>query len=145
MLQFKKLEVHKDDTVIFPAIDLLVKPRSIVAIHSHVTIREQLIKMLTFTTIDYVGEIIVNDHPLTRKTKDMLQLFRLKEHFYDRLTVKETIQFMIDMTSKQITAEHLIKKVRLEINMNTRISQLTFSEQKRLQLAIVLLFEWEER
>lgn len=48
---------------------------------------------------------------------------------------------MINMTNKQTTAEHLIKKVHLEINMNTKVSRLTFSEQKRLQLAIMLLFD----
>lgn len=87
MLQFKNVKIKIDDTVIFPAINLLMQPKSIVAIHSNVTIREQLMEILTGKTIEYVGEIIVNNQLLTKKTKSMLQLFRLRERFYDRLTV----------------------------------------------------------
>lgn len=141
MLQFKEVEAKQHDTVIFPAINLVMQAQSIVAIHSNVTIREQLIKMLQSETKDYNGDIIINEHLLSTQSKNELKIFRLHEGLYDQLTVQDTIQFMKRMTNNQTPIEQIIKNVGLEIHLSVKNYQLTFSKKKRLQLAILLLFD----
>lgn len=140
MLQMKAVAINKNDTVIFPEVNISMHSNSIVAIHSDVTIREVLMELLTGKLTNYSGEILINKQLISKKMNDMVHLFRLEEQFYDRLTVKETLHFMLKMTDKQIAINDLVKKVKLEVNLNVKIYQLTYSEKKRLQLAIILLF-----
>lgn len=141
MLQFKKVEKKQHDTVIFPPIDLVIPSNSITSIHSNVTIREQLLQILTIRTKDYHGDILINDQQLSPTNQNQLIIFRLYENFYERLTVKETIQFMNRMVHQQIPIEQVVKNASLEINVNTKTSQLSFSQKKRLQLGLLLFFD----
>lgn len=143
MIQFQDVEKRMHDMVIIPSFQLTMKATEVHAIYSNVNIREQLIALLSLQSYPSHGEILLKDQPLTRKNKDLIQLFSIHDVLYEKLKVKEILHFINQMQEKGKDLASIISFVSLDEKIHTRIEALTYSERKRVQLACFILQEAE--
>ncbi|MBE1555218.1 LytTR family transcriptional regulator DNA-binding domain-containing protein [Sporosarcina limicola] len=137
-LQFINAEKRINDTLLFPSFDLSVQAGNVVAIHSSVNVREQLLDLLLGKTLLSNGEIRIAGSNIISNRRDIGFLF-LDGGLYDRLTVEETLTFFKRLHSSSDRIEDIIRTVQLESKRKVKTSRLSYSEKKRVQFACLLL------
>ena len=65
----------------------------------------------------------------------------MDEALYDRLTPREYLSFFKNLYNVDIEIDSLIQKVSLTEKVRTKITKLSYSEKKRLQLARAILHQ----
>ena len=141
MIQFQNVEKRMHDMIIIPSFQLTMKATEVHAIYSNVNIREQLIALLSLQSYPSQGEILLTEVPLTKKNKHEIQFFSIHDLLYEKLTVKEMLQFINRMQTNESDIASIISFVSLDEKIHTRIEDLTYSERKRVQLACFMLQE----
>lgn len=141
MIQFQDVEKRMHDMIIIPSFQLTMKPNEVYAIYSNVNIREQLMSLLSLQSYPSHGEILLKEELLTKQNKQSIQFFSIHDVLYEKLTVKEMLQFINRMQTNEKDIASLISFVSLDEKIHTRIEHLTYSERKRTQLACFMLQE----
>lgn len=137
-LSFKNAEKRINDALIFSAFNLTVNPGNIVAIQSSVNVREQLLNLFLKKTALTSGELMLNDIGISSSKQQIGFLF-LNEGLYERLTVQEMLSFIKDLYQSSKSLDKTINAVQLDEKKKVRISSLSYSEKKRVQLALLLI------
>ena len=137
-LTFIDAEKHQNDALIFPAFSLTLTAGEVLAVYSNVNIREQLIKLLLEKSSLSQGEIQLAGQSLASKSVEMGFLF-LSEGVYERLSVMENLDFFKNLYGAEEKVEETIRKVQLESKKKVKVGKLSYSEQRRIQFAALLL------
>ncbi|MEK3936097.1 LytTR family transcriptional regulator DNA-binding domain-containing protein [Sporosarcina sp. FSL W7-1349] len=137
VLQFKEAEKRIHDMLVFPAFNLSVEEGQVIALHSSVNVREQLIALLLGNMKLSQGEIRINGGNPGRN-QDIGFLF-LQTGLYERLTIEETLQFTKRLHSSTESIQAILQAVHLEEKRKVKIRQLSYSETKRVQFACLLV------
>ncbi|MGI2329022.1 LytTR family transcriptional regulator DNA-binding domain-containing protein [Planococcus sp. YIM B11945] len=138
VLQFTDAEKQHSDTVIFPRFNLAVNRSDIIAIHSNVNVRQQLMALLLGDSALSSGEISLNEKVL-RKNGSGLGLLFLENGCYERLNVEETLRFYSNLYHSPIPIQDVLQWAQLTDRRKVKAGKLSYSEKKRLQFACVLL------
>ncbi|QQZ09653.1 LytTR family transcriptional regulator DNA-binding domain-containing protein [Heyndrickxia vini] len=142
LLQIKQIEKSKGNTIVFPKIDLDIHKEEIVAIQCNHEVGKQLIMMIIGETPISNGEVLLEGLPINHHFKSLsnrVGLFLLDEAMYERLTPKEYLNFYKRLYDVDEEINSLLQKVGLIEKVKSKISKLTYSEKKRLQLARAIL------
>ncbi|WP_338653653.1 MULTISPECIES: LytTR family transcriptional regulator DNA-binding domain-containing protein [Sporosarcina] len=138
-LQFTGVEKRLNDSLIFPEFNLHSGSNQVTAIYSSLNVRNTLLQMLTKEIPILNGEIYINDVEISKVTLSDIGFSFLNEGLYERLTVAEQINFYRKLYSADISTATILRKVHLEEKRNVRIKKLSYSEQRRIQFAKLLI------
>ncbi len=152
VLKIRDLEKHEEHTLVFSAFSLEVSEGEVVAIHTSTNVRTALIKMLIGSMPISSGEICINEKSLKLSKREyfaQLGFLFLDEGQYERLSVRENFSFFKKLHNSKLSIEEAMRIVQLEAKKNERVSKLTYSEKKRIQMGRLLfqnpsLFIFEE-
>ncbi|QUG41161.1 LytTR family transcriptional regulator DNA-binding domain-containing protein [Psychrobacillus sp. INOP01] len=131
-LKFIQAEKQMNDAILFPEFNLTINESEIVALCTNVNVREQLL----FTLL---GKIKLSKGNIEYNPKQKLGFYFLREGEYERLTVKESLQFFHRIHQSDQSIEEVLQIVQLDALKNKKIKELTYSEKKRVQLAHLLI------
>lgn len=137
-LQFINAEKRIHDSIIFPSFDLSIDVGKIVAVHSSVNVREQLIELLLEKSKLSDGEIRVGDGGIS-ENKSKIGFFFLHDGLYERLSVEEMIRFTRRLYLSTEPIDDVIQIAQLDAKRRVKIKNLSYSERKRVQLALLLI------
>ncbi|MGG0668867.1 LytTR family transcriptional regulator DNA-binding domain-containing protein [Sporosarcina koreensis] len=137
-LQFINAEKRIHDSVIFPSFDLSIDLGKIVAVHSSVNVREQLIELLLERSKLSNGEIRIGESGIS-ENKSKIGFFFLQDGLYERLSVEEMIRFTRRLYLSTESIEDVIQVAQLDAKRRVKIKNLSYSERKRVQLALLLI------
>lgn len=137
-LSFNNAEKRINDVLIFPSFSLTMNPGNIVAIQSTVNVREQLLNLLLRKTALSSGEVMINDIDISCSKQQIGFLF-LNEGLYERLTIQEMLSFTKKLYQSTKSVDETIHAVQLDEKKKEKITNLSYSEKKRVQLASLLI------
>lgn len=137
-LAFINAEKHQNDTVIFPSFNLEVKSGTVVALYSNLNIRKQQIDLMLGKAYLSSGDIHIAGKPVIGKMPEIGFLL-LEQGLYERLSIDETLQFYKRLYNSAQPASDVLQKLQLEPKRGVKVRSLSYSEQKRLQLACLLI------
>ena len=138
-LQFSSVEKRLNDSLIFPEFNLHSASHQVTAIYSSLNVRNTLLQMLTKEIPILNGEIYINDVEISKVNIPDIGFSLLNEGQYERLTIAELLSFYRKLYSADISTTAILRKVHLEEKRNIRINKLSYSEQKRIQFAKLLI------
>ncbi len=134
---FFNVEKRIQDTVVFPAFNLSINTGQIVAIYTNVNIRVQLIDLLLGKTSPSQGKIRIEDRKDSNQPS--IGFLFLNHGLYERLTVEEMLSFIKGIYSSDYSISKAVKKMQLETIRKDKMKKISFSEQKRVQFACLLI------
>ncbi|MHA6261131.1 LytTR family transcriptional regulator DNA-binding domain-containing protein [Sporosarcina sp. CAU 1771] len=138
-LQFKNVEKRLNDSLVFPAFDLHVQTKQVTSVHSNLNVRETILQMLTMKIPISNGEIIVGDTGISKVDLSKIGFLFLNEGLYERLTVADQLNFYRKLYNTELSLSEVLRKVHLEEKRKVRIMKLSYSEQRRIQFAKLLI------
>ena len=138
-LQFTNVEKRLNDSLIFPAFNLHIdeKPSNCNPFRSKCT--ETLLHMLTRKIPVVNGEITIDNVEISKVNLSEIGFLFLNEGLYERLTVAEQLNFYRKLYNAEYSIPAILRKVHLEEKRNVRIKKLSYSEQRRIQFAKLLI------
>ncbi|TDL32936.1 LytR family transcriptional regulator [Jeotgalibacillus sp. S-D1] len=142
MLIINNIEKHSEHAVVFPPFRLEVAPGSVVAIHSSTNVRAELMDLFTGAKPVMSGEIISNGEMVHRNNPRYFAetgILFLEDGLYERLKVKEHLDFFLTIYGSTVKLEQLMQIIHLEEKRNVRVSLLSYSEKKRIRYARILI------
>lgn len=135
-LKFVQTEKRINDMLVFPSFDLTINTGQIVAIHTSVTIRNQIIDVILGKSSLSHGEIQIEGKVNNQRTVGILFL---ENDLYERLTIREMLLFTKRIYASPASLESVTSALQLEAIEKTRINQLSYSEQRRVQFACLFI------
>ena len=133
VLQFIDAEKSVDGKLVFPSFNLTIKEGQVIAIHTDVEIREQVMKVISGKTKLTGGDFIIEANE--RK----IGYYFLEAFLYERLKVEEMLQFIQNLYHSEISISDVLEWTQLASKKHLKINQLSYSEKKRVQLANLLI------
>ena len=131
-LKFIQAEKQMNDAILFQEFNLTINESEIVSLCTNVNVREQLLFIL-------LGEIKLSKGKIEYPAEQNLGFYFLREGEYERLRVKESLQFFHRIHQSEQSIEEVLQTVQLDAKKNKKIKELTYSEKKRVQLAHILI------
>ncbi|WP_147802752.1 LytTR family transcriptional regulator DNA-binding domain-containing protein [Alkalicoccus halolimnae] len=153
MLFFQQIEKYKNNTPVLPLCSFYVLPSEMVALHAGMDAQKQLLSYLTGEETTSPGAVYLNKHQLTSGSPlPEIGFFFLDFGHYERLTIKECLVFWKRLYQSSLSVEAAAGLLHLNTKQKTRIKDLTYSEQKRVQCCLILfqnpaaivLEEWDQ-
>ena len=138
-MQFMNVEKRLNDSLVFPAFDLQIEDRKVTAIHSGLNVRETLLHMLTRKIPVVNGGITIGKIELSEVNLGEIGFLFLNEGLYERLTVADQLSFYRKLNNAEHSTPTILRKFHLEEKRNVRIKKLSYSEQRRIQFAKILI------
>ncbi len=138
-IQFLNVEKRLNDSLVFPAFDLQIDDREVTAIHSGLNVRETLIHMLTRKGPVVNGGITIGKIELPEVNLGEIGFLFLNEGLYERLTVADQLSFYRKLYNAEHSISSILRKLHLEEKRNVRIKKLSYSKQRRIQFAKLLI------
>ena len=138
-LQFTNVEKRLNDSLVFPEFNLHSASNQVTAIYSSLNVRNTLLQMLTKKIPILNGEIYIDDVEISKVNLSDIGFSFLNEGLYERLTVAEQLNFYRKLYNADISTSAILRKVHLEEKRNVRIKKLSYSEQRRIQFAKLLI------
>ena len=146
ILEFRQVEKMAGNQVVFPRFDLSVKPGAVTAVQCEHEAGVQLIGMVTGMAPASHGEVRFAGEPVGRHFRNLASrvgVMLLDDALYDRLTPAEQLRLFRNLHGAGSPVEDLLRRLGLEEYGRTRISKLTYSEKRRVQLARALIHQPE--
>ncbi|WP_424236984.1 LytTR family transcriptional regulator DNA-binding domain-containing protein [Bhargavaea ginsengi] len=146
ILEFHQVEKMAGNQVVFPRFDLSVKRGAVTAVQCEHDAGLQLIGMVTGMAPASHGEVRFAGEPVGRRFRNLaarVGVMLLDDALYERLTPYEQLRLFRSLHDTGATVEDLIRQVGLEERGRTRISKLSYSEKRRVQLAQALVHQPE--
>ncbi|WP_313236967.1 LytTR family transcriptional regulator DNA-binding domain-containing protein [Sporosarcina ureae] len=144
LFQLKQVEKNEGNTIIFPKIDLDLHKEEMVAIQCNNDVGKRLINMIIGRLPVSSGEVLLEGVSLNHHFKSLsnrIGLFLLDERMYERLTLEEYLKFLKRLYDVDVEITSLLQNVGFAEKGKTKISKLSYSEKKRLQLAGAILHQ----
>lgn len=139
VLKFNDVEKRLNDSLVFPAFNLHIANKEVTAIHSSLNVRETLLQMLTKKMPVVNGEITIGNIEISKVDLSKIGFLFLNEGLYERLTVAEQLSFYHKLYNAKDSISGILRIVHLEEKRNVRIKKLSYSEQKRIQFAKLMI------
>ncbi|WP_213422503.1 LytTR family transcriptional regulator DNA-binding domain-containing protein [Bhargavaea massiliensis] len=142
ILEFHQVEKMAGNQVVFPRFDLCVGPGAVTAVQCGHEAGMQLIGMVTGMAPASHGEVRFAGEPVGRHFRDLASrvgVMLLDDALYDRLTPAEQLRLFRNLHDAGSPIEDLLRRLGLAERGRTRISKLTYSEKRRVQLARALV------
>jgi len=144
LFQLKQVGKNEGNAIIFPKIDLDVNKEEMVAIQCNNEVAKRLVNMIIGRSPISTGEILLEGMNLNQNFKSFssrVGVLLLEEGMYERLTSEEYLKFSRSLYDVDVNINSLLRNVCLAEKSKIRISKLSYSEKKRLQLARVILHQ----
>ncbi|MDQ0272915.1 LytTR family transcriptional regulator DNA-binding domain-containing protein [Cytobacillus purgationiresistens] len=141
ILRISELEKHNEHTVVFPAFNLEVSEREVVAIHASTNVRTTLLNIIMGGASASNGVVYINNETIEKSRGTFLAKiggFFLQDGLYERLSVKEHLSFYQSIYGSTLAVDEVIRMVQLEGKRNQRVGKLSFSEQRRIHFSRLL-------
>lgn len=135
-LKFMNAEKHINDSLVFPSFNLSLNLGKVTAIHSSVSVREQLIELLLGQSTLSSGDIQISGHDILKVKREM-GFFFLDDCLYERLSIEENITFYKRIYNSTESISEIIKKVQLESKRKVKVKLLTHSEKKACSICML--------
>lgn len=139
VLKFNDVEKRLSDSLIFPAFNLHIGEAEVTAIYSSLNVRTTLLQMLTKEMPILNGEIHIENNEISKANLKEIGFLFLQEGLYERLTVGEHLKLYSQLYNVELSVDSVLRKVHLEEKRNLKLKKLSFSEQKRISLAKLLI------
>ena len=139
VLKFNNVEKRSSDSLVFPAFNLHIDGSQITAIHSSLNVRSTLLQMLTKKIPVVMGEILIENIEVSQVNLSEIGFSFLSEGLYERLTVEEHLKLYRDLYSSNVSIPSMLRNVHLEEKRTMRVKKLSYSEQKRILFAKLLI------
>jgi ABC-2 type transport system ATP-binding protein len=141
VLSIQNLEKQEKDVLLFPPFNLQIGKGDITAIYSNINIRKALLRMFLGKEEIYNGNIVVQGEGIKDKPLYQLKvgLCFFEQSLYERLTVMDNLKFVKKLYGSKQIMEDIISLTQLGAIKNKKVRDLSFSEKKRLQIAVVLI------
>ncbi|WP_456288986.1 LytTR family transcriptional regulator DNA-binding domain-containing protein [Paenibacillus sp. AK002] len=142
-VQLRHVQKTSGSTVLIPHINLEVSAGQCVVIQcNHELGHQLLLAMIGQTPISegsiwIQGEALTPDH--TRSFREKIGIQLLSDAAYERLKVREFLHFYARLYETKPDMELLLQRLGLTEKQNSRVSQLTPSELRRLSIARALI------
>ncbi|WP_010529034.1 LytTR family transcriptional regulator DNA-binding domain-containing protein [Lentibacillus jeotgali] len=144
IFQLRQVEKNEGNTIIFPKIDLDVYKEEMIAIQCNNEVGKRLINMIIGRSPISSGEVFLEGLSLNHHFKSLsnrVGVFLLNEGMYERLTSEEYLKFLKKLYDVGVEINSLLRDVGLAEKRKAKISKLSYSEKKRLQLARVIIHQ----
>ena len=138
VLKFNNVEKRLSDSLIFPAFNLHIA-EEVTAIYSSLNVRTTLLQMLTREMPILNGEILVENTEISKVDLSEIGFLFLNEGFYERLTVADHLNLYRQLYNVDTPIQSILRKIHLEEKRNVKLRKLSYSEQKRVSLAKLLI------
>ncbi|MCM3087927.1 LytTR family transcriptional regulator DNA-binding domain-containing protein [Bhargavaea ginsengi] len=142
ILEFHQVEKMAGNQVVFPRFDLSVESGAVTAVQCEHEAGLQLIGMVTGMAPASHGEVRFAGELVGRQFRNLasrIGVVLLDDALYERLTPSEQLRLFRNLHNTGATVEDLLRQVGLEERGRTRISKLSYSEKRRVQLARALV------
>lgn len=140
--ELKQVAKNQGNTTIFPQINLEINKGERLALQCQRHISNSLIDLILGRSPVSKGEILLDGMPLNKNYKNLshrVGLLLLEDGIYERLTAEEYLKFSSSLYDYRVNINSLLQDLALADKGKIRISKLTFSEKRRLQLARAIL------
>ncbi|MFD2044204.1 LytTR family transcriptional regulator DNA-binding domain-containing protein [Ornithinibacillus salinisoli] len=142
VLTMENLEMHRKDTILFSAFNLSIDRKEIVAIHSSLNVRQALINIFLGKLVLVNGKILIDGKEISKDKglyAKQIGICFFEEGMYERLTVLDHFKFYKQIFEFDQTFDQILHITQLDELKYKKIKNLTYSQQKRVQYARVLL------
>lgn len=139
VLKFINVEKRLSDSLVFPAFNLNIDEAEVTAIYSSLNVRTTILQMLTRESPILNGEILIGNIDVSNVNLSEIGFLFLNEGLYERLTVTEKLNLYRKLYDADEPIQSILRKVHLEEKRNMRMKKLSYSEQKRVSLAKLLI------
>ncbi|HEX6594709.1 MAG TPA: LytTR family transcriptional regulator DNA-binding domain-containing protein [Bacillota bacterium] len=145
VLSIENIEKHSRDTVLFPSVSLSMSTHEILAIHCSLNVRNVLLGIFIGENCLSSGDVFLNGEnisSLTNNHKHITQQVGIcffNDGLYERLTVIDHLTFYKGLFHSDQTIDQVLHDIQLATKKHLPVKKLTFSEQKRIQFARLLL------
>ena len=85
------------------------------------------------------GEILIRNIEISKVNLSEIGFLFLNEGLYERLTVAEHLNLYRKLYNVDVSIQSILRKVHLEEKRNVRIKKLSYSEQRRILFAKLLI------
>jgi len=151
-LTIDHLTKRQGNTLLLPEINLQITSGQCVVIQCNNELGHLLIQLLLGDIPASSGHVLMEGESLPqtfKKQAHKIGVSLLNDGLYERLTVKDWLTFYKKLYPASIPIDEVLHKIGLVDKQNSRISSLTFSEQKRLNLGRSIIHNpalliWEE-
>lgn len=141
VLSIRNLEKHDKDILLFPKINLDISRGDTVSIHSNLNIRESILKLFLGKNTTN-GEIIVLEKRVSKGQHPYelgIGISFFNQGLYQRLTVFDHLKLYKRLYDSDVSLEDVMTMAQLSHVKHTSIRSLSFSEQRRIHFAIILI------
>lgn len=118
--------------------NLRLEPGKCIAIKCSEEISTILFRMIYGKVAPSKGSFKINGES-TEKNKELICILMGKDAFYERLTVKEHLNFYKKIYNFQSPLDFVMEKMALYYIQNTKLKDLNYSQRKRLSFARALI------
>ncbi|WP_249336688.1 LytTR family transcriptional regulator DNA-binding domain-containing protein [Sporosarcina sp. Marseille-Q4063] len=139
VLKFNNVEKRLSDSLVFPAFNLHIVGTKVTAIYSSLNVRNTILQMLTKEIPVVIGEISIDNIDLSKVNLSEIGFSFLSEGLYERLTVEEHLRLYSVLYSTTESIPSILREVHLEKKRKIRVKKLSYSEQKRISFAKLLI------
>src|SRR5690625_3198372 len=135
ILSIESLEKHDKDMVLFPAFNLTLNEREIIAIYSSLNVRKMLLDIFVGRSSTSNGEVCVNGQRFAENKMayfSQLGILFFEDGLYDRLTVMDQFKFYQGLYESNQTIDQILQLTQLEVKKHVNIRKLSYSERARV-------------
>lgn len=140
-LQFENLSKTSHNTTLLPPIDIELKAGECYVIRCNKVIGSQLLNIImkqenpSTGSVLLFGENIENLHSVN----DRIGFLYLNDATYTRMKVCEYLTFFRKLYDSKIEVEEVIQQIGLRECRSTKISKLTYSQERRVQIGRLIV------
>ncbi|WP_407270477.1 LytTR family transcriptional regulator DNA-binding domain-containing protein [Radiobacillus sp. PE A8.2] len=144
VLNIEKLEKQIEDTIVFPEFNLEILKGQSVSIYSNTNVRNVLLRMIMGEFATLSGKITVNEEIASLYNKayhSQVGISFLDDGLYERLSIRDNLTFFKRLYSSNQMIDDMLERVQLATIKHKKVSSLTYSEKRRVQMARLLFHD----
>ncbi|TCZ71067.1 LytR family transcriptional regulator [Paenibacillus albiflavus] len=145
ILEFQNITKKRGNSTLLAPIHMQIHPGQCCVIQCNSELGNLIIQLIIGQTSASEGSIYFKGKLVDGKTIasmiPQIGIGFLKDGLYERLTVKQYLQFFQQLYGVKSSFDWVIEQLGLIDKRNVRISELTYSEQRRLQIARILVHD----
>ncbi|URN95846.1 MAG: LytTR family transcriptional regulator DNA-binding domain-containing protein [Candidatus Pristimantibacillus lignocellulolyticus] len=142
ILMINQLVKRKGNTLLLPEINLEIVSGQCIVIQCNSELGHLLIELLLGTVPASSGQVLFEGDELRhefKKKTHKIGISLLNDGVYDRLTVKDYFTFYKNLYETTTSIDEVLRRIGLLDHRNSKLSTLSFSEKKRLQLGRAII------
>lgn len=142
ILTISQLVKRKGNTLLLPEINLEIRSGQCVVIQCNNELGNLLIQLLLGAIPASSGQVLFEAAELRhefKKKAHKIGISLLNDGIYNRLKVKDYLTFYKNLYETTDSIDIVLRRIGLLDHRNSRLSTLSFSEQKRLQLGRAII------